>query len=746
MNWLTGLWEWVDQRLPVQRAWDTHMGKYYAPKNFNFWYFFGVLSLLVLVNQLVTGIWLTMNYTPTAEGAFASVEYIMRDVEYGWLLRYLHSTGASAFFAVVYLHMFRGLMYGSYKAPRELVWIFGMTIYLVLMAEAFMGYVLPWGQMSYWGAQVIVSLFGAIPVIGDELVTWIRGDYLISGITLNRFFALHVVALPIVLLGLVVLHILALHEVGSNNPDGVEIKKNKDENGIPKDGVAFHPYYTVHDLVGVTVFLFVFFFVLFFMPEMGGYFLEYANFEEANNLKTPTHIAPVWYFTPFYAILRAVTIDIGPMSSKFLGLVAMGAAIAILFVLPWLDRAKAKSMRYKGHIPRVMLMIFAAMFVVLGYLGVKAPTEGRTLLAQIGTALYFGYFFTMPVWTSNRPVEQRSGIARLLSIVLCWGFALIFLVMALSGITEENTDIPVFLRFFGLVLAIGFAVLPWLADRDGEKSEPERVQMKGLPLRLVLGGFALFVILVVVPIQAVGAEGGACGTIPCDVMEPDLENKASLQRGAKYFVNYCMGCHSAKFSRYERVADDLGIPHDVAREKLIFGDQEIGELMTNAMTKEKGKRWFGVQPPDLTLVARVRSPEWLYTYLRNFYRDDSRPWGVNNRVFENVAMPHVMLDLQGLLECAPGPERDSHGHIKRDATGNPVIDEECGKLEPGDIEGSMSAEEFDRAIYDLVNFLEYLGEPAALERKRMGVFVLLFLSVLFVFTYLLNREYWKGIH
>jgi len=341
-------------------------------------------------------------------------------------------------------------------------------------------------------------------------------------------------------------------------------------------------------------------------------------------------------------------------------------------------------------------------------------------------------------------VDQQS--ARLASIVLCWGFALIFLVMALSGITEANTDIPVFLRLFGLILAVGFAVLPWLADRDGEKPEPERVQMKGLPLRLVLGGFALFVILVVVPIQAVGAGGGACGTIPCDVMEPDLENKASLQRGAKYFVNYCMGCHSAKFSRFERVADDLGIPHDVARETLIFGDQEIGELMTTAMTEERGKQWFGVQPPDLTLVARSRNPEWLYTYLRNFYRDDSRPWGVNNRVFENVGMPHVMLDLQGLLECAPGPELDSHGHTKRDATGNPVIDEECGKLEPGDIEGSMSAEEFDRAIYDLVNFLEYLGEPAALERKRMGVFVLLFLSVLFVFTYLLNREYWKGIH
>ncbi|MGD8174605.1 ubiquinol-cytochrome c reductase [Marinimicrobium sp. ARAG 43.8] len=745
MNWLTGLWQWVDRRLPVQRAWDTHMGKYYAPKNFNFWYFFGVLSLLVLVNQLVTGIWLTMNYTPTAEGAFASVEYIMRDVEYGWILRYMHSTGASAFFVVVYLHMFRGLMYGSYRAPRELVWIFGMTIYLVLMAEAFMGYVLPWGQMSYWGAQVIVSLFGAIPVIGEDLVQWIRGDYLISGITLNRFFALHVVALPIVLLALVVLHILALHEVGSNNPDGVEIKKNKDENGVPLDGVAFHPYYTVHDLVGVTVFLFVFCFVLFFMPEMGGFFLEYANFEEANNLKTPEHIAPVWYFTPFYAILRAVTLDIGPLSAKFLGLVAMGAAIAILFVLPWLDRSDARSMRYKGNISRVMLMVFAAMFVVLGYLGVKSPTTGRTVLSQIGTVFYFAYFITMPVWTSNRPVEQRSQVARYIAFGLCWLFALMFLALALNGITGDN-DVPLFLRGFGLVLAAVFVALPWLADRDKEQPVPERVQMTGLPLRMVLGGLALFAILVVVPIKAVGATGGGCGSVACDTMEPDLTNKESLQRGAKYFVNYCMGCHSAKFSRYERVADDLGIPHDIAREQLVFGDQEIGALMESSVSAEQGKQWFGVQPPDLTLVARSRNPEWLYTYLRNFYKDESRPMGVNNRVFHNVGMPHVMLDLQGLPECSAGPARDSHGKVIRDSAGNPVVDEECGSLVEGALEGSMSPEEFDEAIYDLVNFLEYVAEPAAEDRKRIGIFVLLFLSVLFIFVYLLNREYWKGIH
>ncbi len=682
-KWLGDLWGWVDARLPVQRAWDTHMGKYYAPKNFNFWYFFGVLSLLVLVNQLLTGIWLVMSYVPSADQAFASVEYIMRDVDYGWLLRYMHSTGASAFFIVVYLHMFRGLMYGSYKAPRELVWIFGMTIYLALMAEAFMGYVLPWGQMSYWGAQVIVSLFGAIPVVGDDLVQWIRGDYLISGITLNRFFSLHVIALPIVLLALVVMHILALHEVGSNNPDGVEIKKNKDANGIPKDGVPFHPFYTVHDLVGITVFLFVFCFVLFFMPEMGGYFLEHANFEEANNLKTPAHIAPVWYFTPFYAILRAITFDIGPLNSKFLGLVAMGAAIAILFVLPWLDKSPVKSMRYKGNFSRIALLVFSASFVILGYLGVKAPTEARTLLAQICTVIYFAYFIGMPFWTK----------------------------------------------------------------REKTQPEPARLQAKGLPTGMVLGGLLLFVLLVVLPIKAVGAEAGfECGTIECDEMVPDLTDKESLQRGAKWFTNYCMGCHSARFSRFERVADDLDIPHDLMMSNLVLGDRRIGELMTIAMDPKDSKAWFGATPPDLTLVARARSPEWLYTYLRSFYKDESRPTGANNKVFKDVAMPNVMMELQGLQECAPGPKLDHHGNTVRDALGEAIIDEHCGSLAVIDVKGAQTEAEFDQTAYDLVNFLEYLAEPVAETRKRIGIYVLLFLCVLFVFCYLLNREYWKDIH
>lgn len=681
-NWLSGFWSWMDARLPVQRAWDTHMGKYYAPKNFNFWYFFGVLSLLVLVNQLLTGIWLTMNYIPSAEEAFASVEYIMRDVPFGWLIRYLHSTGASAFFVVVYLHMFRGLMYGSYKSPRELVWIFGMVIYVALMAEAFLGYVLPWGQMSYWGAQVIVNLFGAIPYIGEDLVQWIRGDYLISGATLNRFFALHVVALPIVLLALVVLHLLALHEVGSNNPDGVEIKKHKGPDGVPLDGVAFHPYYTVHDLVGITVFLFVFLGIVFFAPELNGFFLEHANFEEANSLKTPEHIAPVWYFTPFYAILRAVTFDLGGVfTSKFLGFIAMAAAIVVLFFLPWLDRSPVKSMRYKGTFSRVALIVFAASFVVLGYLGLKSPTPARTALSQLCTVIYFAYFIGMPFWTRM-----------------------------------EKTTAP-----------------------------PERVQMKGLSKTLVLGGLALFLLLVIVPIKAVAAAGGKCGAVPCDHFEADMSDKESLQRGAQTFINYCMGCHSANFSRYERVADDLGIPHDAMLKHLVLSDQKIGSLMEIAMTPTNAKQWFGAMPPDLTLATRARTADWVYTFLQSFYRDDSRPLGVNNKVFANVGMPHVLLEMQGLPECAPGKKLDSHGEVVRNELGEAVLSP-CGSLELGEIVGAQTSEEFEQTVYDLVNFMAYMAEPVADARVRIGIFVFLFLSVLLVFTWLLNREYWKDVH
>jgi ubiquinol-cytochrome c reductase cytochrome b subunit len=394
---------WIDDRFPLTKMWEEHLSKYYAPKNFNFWYFFGSLALLVLVIQIVTGIFLTMNYKPDGAMAFASVEYIMRDVEWGWLIRYMHSTGASAFFVVVYLHMLRGMMYGSYKKPRELIWIFGMLIYLVLMAEAFMGYLLPWGQMSYWGAQVIISLFSAIPVVGDDLALWIRGDYVISDATLNRFFAFHVIAVPLVLLGLVVAHIIALHEVGSNNPDGVDIKKNKDENGIPLDGIPFHPYYSVKDIVGVVVFLMVFSLIIFYAPEMGGYFLEHANFIPADPLKTPEHIAPVWYFTPFYAILRAVP-------DKFLGVVAMGAAIAILFVLPWLDRNPVRSIRYRSAAYKFILVLFVISFIALGWLGMQPATPILTLFAQIFSLIYFGFFVALFFISKNektKPVPER---------------------------------------------------------------------------------------------------------------------------------------------------------------------------------------------------------------------------------------------------------------------------------------------------------------------------------------------------
>lgn len=403
----SSLMGWVDARFPATKLWEEHLSKYYAPKNFNFWYFFGSLALLVLVLQIVTGIFLTMNYKPDAALAFASVEYIMRDVEWGWLIRYLHSTGASAFFIVIYLHMFRGLIYGSYKQPRELVWLFGMCLYMALMAEAFMGYLLPWGQMSFWGAQVIISLFGAIPFIGEQLALWIRGDFVVADATLNRFFAFHVIAVPLVILGLVVAHIIALHEVGSNNPDGIDIKKNKDKNGIPLDGIPFHPYYTVKDIVGVTVFLFIFSLVLFYAPEMDGWFLEHANFVPANPLKTPLHIAPVWYFTPFYAILRAVPSIAG---SAFPGVVAMGLSIVFLFLLPWLDRSPVRSIRYRGIYFRTAIVFFVISFLGLGFLGTQPVTPLYTTLAQIFSVIYFAFFILMPIYTSldkDKPVPER---------------------------------------------------------------------------------------------------------------------------------------------------------------------------------------------------------------------------------------------------------------------------------------------------------------------------------------------------
>ncbi len=397
----TNLMGWIDARLPVTAKWKLHLSEYYAPKNFNFWYYFGSLAMLVLVNQLITGVFLTMNYKPDALQAFASVEYIMRDVEFGWLIRYMHSTGASMFFVVVYLHMFRGMMYGSYRKPRELLWLIGMMIFFLLMMLAFTGYILPWGQMSFWGAQVILSMVGAIPVIGEPLKDLIMGDYMLSDAALNRFFAYHVVTLPILLITLVVVHVLALHEVGSNNPDGIEIKKNKDpKTGIPVDGIPFHPYYSVKDIVGVIGFLIVFFGIIFFAPEMGGYFLEYNNFIPADSLKTPDHIAPVWYFTPYYSMLRAATVDFLGISAKLWGIILMGGSVAIFCLLPWLDRSPVKSIRYKGPYFKFALTLFVISVFVLGWLGTKTPTPLFTTLAQIFTVVYFAFFLLMP-WYSK---------------------------------------------------------------------------------------------------------------------------------------------------------------------------------------------------------------------------------------------------------------------------------------------------------------------------------------------------------
>ena len=440
------LLNWVDNRFPLSQLYKEHLSEYYAPKNFNFFYFFGALSILVLVIQIVTGIFLVMHYKPDAAVAFASVEYIMRDVPWGWLIRYMHSTGASAFFIVVYMHMFRGLIYGSYRKPRELVWIFGCAIFLCLMAEAFMGYLLPWGQMSYWGAQVIVNLFSAIPFIGPDLALLIRGDYVVGDATLNRFFSFHVIAVPLVLLGLVVAHIIALHEVGSNNPDGVEIKATKGPDGNPLDGIPFHPYYTIHDILGVSVFLLVFTSIIFFAPEVGGYFLEYNNFIPADPLKTPLHIAPVWYFTPYYSMLRATTdvmvnvlsiiaalsalfvllktamqsrgkvitvvgvavliVLLKTFDAKFWGVVVMGGAVVMLFFLPWLDHSPVKSIRYRPTWHKWLYAVFVVFFIVLGYLGIQPPSEIGTLIAQVGTIYYFGFFLLMPWWTQLGEFKQ----------------------------------------------------------------------------------------------------------------------------------------------------------------------------------------------------------------------------------------------------------------------------------------------------------------------------------------------------
>lgn len=665
---LVGLRDWTDDRLPIVSAWKKHMSEYYAPKNFNIWYYFGVLSMVVLVIQLLTGIWLTMNYTASAEAAFASVEYIMRDVDYGWMLRYMHSTGASAFFAVVYLHMFRGMMYGSYQKPRELIWIFGMAIYLVLMMEGFLGYVLPWGQMSYWGANVIVSLAGAIPVIGDDLLVWVRGDYLISGATLNRFFALHVVALPIVLIALVVLHILALHEVGSNNPDGVDIKNNKDANGVPIDGVPFHPYYTLyHDLGGIVVFLFVFCAIVFFAPEMGGYFLEIANFQEADSLKTPEHVPPVWYYTPFYSMLRAVTYPLFGIDAKFWGMLVMFGAIAILFVLPWLDKSPVKSMRYKGKFSRTALLLFVVAFLILGVLGTQSVSPAKTLLAQLMTVVYFGYFFAMPWYTR-----------------------------------AEVTATP-----------------------------PERVTGRFISIPQLIGALLLIAAMVIIPLMLTNtAHASEASNVELMHVETSFEDKGSLQRGWGTYMNYCSGCHELGYARYARTAEDLELDAELVEANMIFDGTSIGELMTNAMSDDDSKVWFGAAPPDLTLIGRVRKPDWLYTYMKSFYNDPSRPLGANNKLYANVGMPNALHNLQGDVVC------DDHG------SDDPT---QCD-LTHVEGTGSQTAAEFDQTVADLVNFLYYIGEPIRTKRQSIGVWVLAFLALLYILVFFMSREFSKDYH
>ena len=390
---VTKVLNWINYRLPIINTFERHLSKHTVPKKVNFWYLFGALASIVLILQIVTGIWLMMPYSNTEEGAFASIEYIMRDVDYGWIIRYMHTTGASMFFAIVYLHMFRGLLYGSYKKPKELVWIFGMTIYLVMMAEGFLGYVLPYGQMSYWGAQVIISLFGAIPYIGESLEVWVRGDYYISGITISRFFALHVVALPLILIALVFLHLVALHEVGAGNPEGVDIEEYIDEDGVPLDSVPFFPYKVLSAMPAIGVFGLVFCIIMFFFPEGGGYFLELANFEEANPLVTPEHIAPVWYYAPYYTMLRAIPDPLG-------GLIVMAAAVAILFVVPWLDRSNVASIRYKGILSKIAIVLFVVSFITLGYLGTVTVTETGKIMSVICTVMYFAFFLLMPIYTS----------------------------------------------------------------------------------------------------------------------------------------------------------------------------------------------------------------------------------------------------------------------------------------------------------------------------------------------------------
>ena len=668
-----GFRAWLNKRLPVDDFIESQLRGYYAPKNFNIWYFFGSLALLVFVLQLVTGIFLTMHYKVGETTAFDSVEYIMREVPNGWLLRYLHSTGASFFFIVVYLHMFRALMYGSYRAPRELLWLLGMFVYLALMAEGFFGYVLPWGNMSFWGAQVIVNLFGTIPVIGPGLVEWIRGDYGIADATLNRFFSLHVVAVPFVLALLILLHLVALRQVGSNNPDGIEIKDNLGADGKPVDGIPFHPYYTVKDVVGVGLFLALFAVVVFYAPTLGGYFLEHPNFEPANPLSTPEHIAPAWYFTPYYAILRAVP-------SQRLGALLMLLSIVVYFFLPWLDRSPVKSIRYKGWMSKLWLAIFAVSFLMLMYLGLQ-PAEGLyVILARIFTTLYFAYFILMPFYTRaerSKPAPSRVSMSH----------ALIF-----AALTA------------GMLLGSG-------AARAAEDTAP-------------------------VDVCAVGQ------TLEWQHWEAksDTSMLPSLQRGARDFMGYCAGCHSLKYLRYSRLAADLEIPEDQA-EKLLFPPAtNKNDYIKTALQTTDGENWFGKAPPDLSLIVRAKGPDYVYQFLKTFYVDDkSLTTGMSNLALPGTAMPHVLSDLQGLQTAV------FRNCERKDEEGNAFTEAVFVKFEKGG-SGRQTPADYDRTVGDLVNFLDYVGDPSQNERRDLGVWVVLFLLAFSGIAYFLKQEYWKDVH
>ena len=667
---LVALRDWVDARFPLLQLWNDHLARYYAPKNFNFWYFFGSLALFILVIQIVTGIWLTMNYKPSAELAFASVEYIMRDVEWGWWIRYMHSTGASAFFIVIYLHMYRAMLYGSYKRPRELLWIIGMLIYFTLMAEAFFGYLLPWGQMSFWGAQVIISLFGALPVIGDDLALWIRGDFVVSDVTLNRFFSLHVIAFPLVLCGLVGAHLIALHEVGSNNPDGVEIKDNKGADGIPLDGVPFHPYYTVKDIVGVVVFLNHLLCGRVFSTRDGRLFSRSEQFCPGRPAEdTGTHSAVV----VFHPVLCHPAGHPEPVrrcrrhgrgGAVILSSALAGPESGQVHTLPGLELQNCPGPVH-------------GQLYCPGLAGPAACHHGIHLDCAAFHADLFPVFPVDAVLYRLRQGQTRTG----------------------------------------------------QGDMTGTRVAVSRWGRNSIPSPVIL-------LLLLLPASPCWPAGEGDYTLRADV---DLSDRKSLQRGARTFVNYCLSCHSASFMRYNRLGRDLHISEDVLKENFMFGTDKTGDTMTVTLNRREAEKYFGVAPPDLSVTARSRGADWLYTYLMTFYRDPSRPNGVNNLAFEDTAMPHVLWQLQGWQEPVYKEVVHKDNRVTR------VIDRLEVMYEPVDKPEPYQDETYEETVMDLVNFMVYLGEPIKLKRKKIGAWTITYLLVLLVLVYLLKREYWRDV-